>query len=363
MHTDIFFNKLLGLKAPFYLRETRHLEDEEDQPLELFVEVDPSYRPLDSQGHPCTLHSYYERRWRPLDVMQYPCYIRCRVPRFATSEGKIETLEVPWARDGSRFTLLFETLAMAWIAETHNVEAVARRLGIYPQRLWQIFDHYTDKALATGKREAAKRIGLDETSRRKGHDYITLFIDMDNRQILDIQEGKDASTIERFARDYAHTGSVESISMDMSPAFIKGIAEHLPAARPTFDRFHVVRAVGRKLKELQRHIKAERANVPGYFRLWFGRLYQQTDAQEMAALLQFLIDWSSDQGLKKIARSLRQHYEGIVAYAKTKLTNGLLEGINNKVQLIKRTARGYKCSERFKRMIYLCFGCLDLSFE
>ena len=134
-----------------------------------------------------------------------------------------------------------------------------------------------------------------------------------------------------------------------------------PVATPTFDRFHVVRAIKRKIKELERRLNA--SNALGYFRLWFSRLYQQSDPAEMAALLAFLIDLALDQGLKKIARSLKAHFDGIVAYARTGLTNGLLEGINNKVQLIKRTARGYKDTETFKRMIYLCFGCLELKFE
>lgn len=362
MYAEAFFSKLLGLEAPFYLTEIRHLDDEQGQPLELVVEVDPSYRPLDRHGQPCTLHSYYERRWRHLDVMQYQCYIRCRVPRYRTSQGTFETLAVPWARQESRFTLLFEAFAMHWIEETHNVEAVARQLGVYAQRLWHVFNHYTSQALSARERGAASRVGLDETSRRKGHEYITLFVNMDTAEILDIQDGKDASTIERFARGYAHAEHVEAISMDMSPAFIKGVAAHLPEATPTYDRFHVVRAIKRKVKELERCLKANKADALGYFRLWFARLYQQSDPAEMAALLAFLIDLAFAEGLKKIERSLKAHFEGIVAYARTGLTNGLLEGINNKIQLIKRTARGYKDTETFKRMIYLSFGCLELKF-
>ena len=151
--------------------------------------------------------------------------------------------------------------------------------------------------------------------------------------------------------------------MDMSPAFIKGVTAHLPEATPTYDRFHVVRAVKRKVKELERRLKASKADALGYFRLWFARLYQQSDPSQMAALLTFLIDLAFDQGLNKIGRSLKAHFEGIGAYARTGLTNGLLEGINNKIQLIKRTARGYKDTETFKRMIYLSFGCLELTFE
>jgi transposase len=363
MYADAFFSQLLGLEAPFRLAEIRHLDTEENHPIELVVEVDPRHRPLDGYGQPCTLHSYYERRWRHLDVMQYPCYIRCRVPRYRTSRGTIETLKVPWAREGSRFTVLFEALAMHWIEETHNVEAVARRLGVYAQRLWKVFDHYTGQALSARQRAAARRIGLDETSRRKGHEYITLFVNMDTAEILDIQDGKDASTIERFVAGYDHDEAIEAISMDMSPAFIKGVAEHLPEAEPTYDRFHVVRLIKRKVKELERRLKASQADAPGYFRRWFARLYEQTNPAEMAALLAFLIDLALEQGLKKIAQSLKGHFDGIVAYARTGLTNGLLEGINTKIQLIKRTARGYKDTETFKRMIYLCFGCLELSFE
>ena len=356
------FAKLLHVKAPFSIDEIRFFDEDDHKAVELRIAVDPAYRPDDEAGQVCTLHSYYERRWRHLNLFEYRCYIRCRLPRYQSATGAVKTLEVPWARPGAHFTLLFEQHAMELIEMTSTVAPVARHLGLRPQRLWHIFRHYTDEALAHRHVPQARAVGIDETSRRRGHDYISVFVDIETASVLWVEEGKDAATVERFVAAYPYADEIEQVSIDMSPAFIRGVGAHLPQAGVTFDRFHVVRLVARLLKEARRRGRVC-ADAIASVRLWFGHLWQSQTVSEAEALLCFVIDFSKEQGLVKLSKSLRRHFEGIVSYVRTGLTNGLLEGINNKIQSIKRVARGYRYTETFRRMIYLCFGSLDLCFE
>lgn len=356
------FAKLLHVQAPFSITEIRFFDEDDQQAVELIVAVDPAFRPLDESGQRCTLHSYYERRWRHLNLFEYRCYLRCRLPRYQSTQGQVKTLEVPWARPGTHFTLLFEQHAMELVEMTSNVAGVARRLGLRPQRLWHIFDYYTEAALAQRQVPKARWVGIDETSRRRGHDYISVFVDIETATVLQIEQGKDASTVERFVEGYRFAEEIEEVSIDMSPAFIGGVRAHLPQAQVTFDRFHVVRLVARLLREAARRGRVCRDAIVAV-RLWFSQLWQSNAVCEAEALLCFVIDFAKEQGLTKLSKSLRRHFDGIVSYVRTGLTNGLLEGINNKIQSIKRVARGYKYTETFKRMIYLCFGSLDLRFE
>lgn len=356
------FAKLLHVKAPFSIDEIRFLDEDHHKAVELLIAVDPRYRPDDESGQPCTLHSYYERRWRHLNLFEYRCYIRCRLPRYQSVDGAVKTLEVPWARPGAHFSLLFEQHAMELIEITSNVATVARHLGLRPQRLWHIFQHYTDEALAQRQMPQACAVGIDETARRRGHDYISVFVDIETATVLWIEEGKDAATVERFVEAYPFAEAIKQVSIDMAPAFIRGVSAHLPQAEITFDRFHVARLVARLLEEAKRRGQVC-ADALAWVRLWFGHLWQSQTVSEAEALLCFVIDFAKEQGLVKLSKSLRRHFEGIVSYVRTGLTNGLLEGINNKIQSIKRVARGYRYTETFRRMIYLCFGSLDLRFE
>jgi transposase len=108
-----------------------------------------------------------------------------------------------------------------------------------------ICDKYVDEAVAQSDFSKVNAVAIDETSRTRGHNYVTLVADAERRAVIFVTEGKDAKTIQSFASDLsAHGGDpkdIESVSIDMSPAFIKGVAENLPNARITFDKFHVIK--------------------------------------------------------------------------------------------------------------------------
>ena len=136
------------------------------------------------------------------------------------------------------------------------VNAVARMVGEHDTRLWRVVHHYVDQARARTDASKVTHVAIDETAARRGHDYITLFVDIDQARVLFATEGRDAETVAAFADDLtAHGGdpdAVREVCIDMSPAFIKGIAESLPNAAVTFDKFHAVKIVNDAVDQVRR---------------------------------------------------------------------------------------------------------------
>jgi len=167
------------------------------------------------------------------------------VPRVTTTDGKVRTVDVPWARSGSGFTLLFEALALALIEREMPVNRVAEILKVNPQRIWTIFNHWISQARAADDPGTLTKLGVDETSTKKGHHYVTLGVDLDAARVIHVTEGKGKATLQSIQQHLENKGvdkeQVGQISMDLSPSFIAGVAESFPAAQITFDRFHVVK--------------------------------------------------------------------------------------------------------------------------
>ena len=245
-------------------------------------------------------------------------------------------------------------------------------------------------------------IGVDETSSRRGHDYISLFVDLEARRLLFATPGKDAKTFKKFAEDLqAHGGSAEAItevSMDLSPAFQKGAAEHLPNAQVTFDRFHLMKLVNEavdavrkgevysqpdlkksrwlwlknpgklsakqatKLQDLLKNQNLKTAQAY-QFRLTFQEIFTIQNRHQGAALLKAWMENAKASGLPplvKVAYTLMNHWDGVLRWFESQITNGILEGFNSLLQSAKAKARGYRTHKNFINMAYLILGKLDL---
>src|SRR5208283_839053 len=310
----------------------------------------------------------------------------------------IKTVNVPWARPDSGFTLLFEAMLMTMIPAM-PVAAVARMVGEHDTRLWRVVHHYVDQARADASK--VTRVAIDETAARRGHNYITLFVDIDQARVLFATEGRDAETVAAFADDLtAHGGDPDQVCevcIDMSPAFIKGTADSLPNAAVTFDRFHAVKIVNDAVDQVRRaerkaHVllkgtryirrrnpenlsERQRATLDALptrtlktarahqIRLAFQDLYEQ-DGPEQAA--QYLKRWyfrATHSRLGPVidaARTVKRHWDGILRWFDSKIANGLIEGINSLVQAAKSKARGYRSIRNLKAMVYRLAGKLDL---
>ena len=345
----------------------------------------------------CPVHDTVEKTWRHLDFFQYQTELVARVPRVTTPEGSVVQVEVPWARPGSGFTLLFEAWAMLLCAEM-PVQEAGRLLGEEDTRLWRLVAHYVEAAQARRDWSQVRRLLIDETSARRGHRYVTNVVDADTRELLFMTEGRDAAAVAAFVAELrAHGGTpeqIELISMDMSPAYRKGAREHLPQARIVFDRFHLMQMAGQALDEVRKELRREGAELTGG--LWALRGNAWTRTEEQLALRQQLcrqypklgralmlretlqdilagedpeaLRWwvtrarrSRLQPFRKLADSVMEHWDGIVAFLETRVTNGVIEAVNGLLQLAKRLARGFRSFRNFRLMALLKAGRLHLA--
>lgn len=272
----------------------------------------------------CPIHGRRERRWRHLNFWQYETWLVARVPRTRCAKCGTHQVGVPWARPGSGFTLLFEAWALL-LAYEMPVSESTRTLGIRDTRLWRMLCHHVDKAHAGVDWGGVTRIGVDETSRRKGHRYVTCFVDLDSGRLLHMGEGKDAATVGRFAEELAlHRGSpspIREVAMDMGPAFQGGVGEFLPGASKVFDRNHVMALAGAALDRVRREVAREAGG--GWRRGPPGRC-GATGA----------------------------------ASARGRPHNAAMEGLNSKLQLARKRARGYRNWKNFRTIAHWVAGGL-----
>jgi len=236
----------------------------------------------------------------------------------------------------------------------HCFTTVAKQLGINVQRVESIYHHYTRHMGTDTISTTPVNIACDETSVRKGHDYITTLYDLDTQELIGIYDGKSSASLKEFFHDHPYPEAVSNISMDMSPAFISGATTYFRLARITFDKWHVI-------KLLQRHLKDLRGKSSG-FKEQTGVLIDDIadfydNADQAAEQLCFIADFAKERlGSNPLSKSIRRHFEGIINYFATGITNGVMEGINAKIQTIKRIARGFRYTENFKKMIRFAFS-------
>ena len=342
--------------------------------------------------------------WRHLNFFQHQTYLHARTPRVQCSRCGVHRIAVPWARPGSGFTLLFEAFVLQ-LAKAMPLLAIARLVGEHDTLLWRIVNHYVDLARSKADHSQVTQVGIDETAARRGHDYVSLFVDMQARQVLFVTPGKDSATVAAFAEDLqAHKGdpgAITEASIDMSPAFIKGVTGQLPNASITFDKFHVTKMVNEAVDEVRRLERKDHPELSGSRYIWlknpdnltanqrtkladldlpnchlktarayqirlaFQDLYSQPPDQ-IEAFLDKWYFWATHSQMQPIvdaAKSIRLHQAGILRWFTSKINNGILEGINSLVQAAKAKARGYRSNRNFASIIYLIAGKLDLSCQ
>jgi transposase len=404
MNSETLFSQALGLQAPWTVAQIRFEQaDTKQRQLHLHVEFTKGSKFKDEAGHSCPVHDTKEHSWQHLGFFEHHCFIHAKVPRITTSEGKVRTVQVPWARPGSGFTLLFEAFALALIEREMPVTRVAEILGVYPQRVWAVFNHWVAKAVAADNPSAITRLGVDETSSKKGHSYVTVGVDLDTKRVIHVTPGKDKQTLASIAKHLISKGckpdQVEQLSMDLSPAFIAGAAQSFPKAQITFDRFHVVKLLNVAMDNVRKGERAEHAMLKGHkytflrnhdtlpckrkqqlqsmvtlyptlgqaYRLktLFNDLWTMPDKGAAHA---FLTDWCEQvksagiAAFDRFAKTLKAHWWGIIEFVQSHITNGILEGINSKIQLAKRRARGYRNINNYINMIYFLCGKLNFSY-
>jgi len=351
--------------------------------------------------HP--VHDTKIKRLRHLNFFQHECFLEVRTPRVKLPDGRVLLIEPDWFGKLSGFTLLFEALVIA-MAEAMPFATVAKLVGLSWHRVHAICSRYVDLALVQADLCEVRAVAIDETSCRRGHNYLTIAADAEARRVVFVTEGKDSDTIARFA-DYlqehnATPAQIRSASIDMSPAFIAGVTEHLPDARITFDKFHVVAKASAAVDKMRRLEQRTDPSLKGLrwtllrdrdrlteegraeldaliagaatkrtARAWLYRehLRDILDRKQINVVRGMLTTWCTNvlrskvEPMKDVARMIRTHFDGIAAWAQTRQTNGFIEALNGLFQAAKRKARGYTRFDSMRTVLFLIAGKLDFT--
>ncbi len=402
----------LGVTPPWKLVGQRL--DTSTQPNQLYLEIAAARGalfPCPVCGKACKAHDFAEFTCRHLNFFQHHCYVTANVPRTDCPEHGVLRINVPWAREGSRFTLLFEQVAIMLVREM-PVLAAARIIGITDQRLWRIVEHYVTQAVERIDLTRLKAIGLDETAAKRGQSYVTVFIDLDRKDkpVVFVTPGRGKDTVARFKAFLAeHGGSpgrIAEVVCDMSGAFLAAVGATFENAAVTVDWFHVVQMFTKAVDDVRR-TEAKHSKLPKALR-WAilkradGRLTNaQADAlaELQASALLTAIAWRIKEMLRWIRKaesvqaarwrithflrhasqlladdpildpvrkaltSFDNHLERILQRWTSAHSNARLEGLNGLFQAARARARGYRNTTTFATMIYLIAAPLGDLFK
>jgi transposase len=405
IETEIF-GLALGVKGtPWEVVDVKL--DTEAARLDIHLDFPPGTRfARRGDGQLCPVYDTSQKTWRHLNFFQYECFVHAWVPRIdgGPVEG-VQLVEVPWARPGCGFTLLMEAMVVMMCQTGMTVAEAARMVGENAHRLWRVLFRQVARAHQQIDVQEVRQLTVDETSVRRGHDYVTVVCEPAQKRrgrrqakptrVLFVAEGRDADTLgqtkEFLEARGAKAEQVREICTDMSPAYIKGLKDHFPDARVVFDYFHIVGLITKALDEIRRRESREFPHLlKGTRYLWLKReenlspeqsekrfelcrynlktakaychlsafqdLLSVRKIEEAVSGLKWWYNWvchSRIPDMIKVAKSIKEHWDGVVAYLETRLTNGPAEAINGIIQTVKRKCRGFRNFLYFRTMIYL----------
>jgi len=354
------------------------------------------------------------RTWRHLNVCQLESEIASALPRGECQDcQRVFTAKAPWEGRSRGLTQEFEGFALTLMREM-PVSKAGEILGETDHKLWRMLFAHVDAAWADLSWENVVWVGADEMNRRKGHNYLTVFVDLAAKRVLLAVEGKDASVWERFADElFKHNGhpkAVTQVAIDMSPAYLKGVRENFGNATVSFDKFHVVsqvvqavEAVRRKEAKQDAQARAElektswlwrkhpeswserdserwsllkdKPLVTGLayaMRLELQKAYTAGTAGQARKSFESWCRWVRTEAealssgllepVRKVADMVERHLEGILGHWQEGLTTAFLEGLNSLFSATKRKARGYRSSEYQTTMLYFVAGKLEIPY-
>jgi len=356
------------------------------------------------------LHDHADERvWRHLDSCQFRTMLHARPPRVQCPTHGVRQVRLPWAEGRSRFTALFERLAIDVLREC-DISGACAILRLSWDEAWHLVERAVGRGLKRKARGLPARLGVDEKAVAKGHVYMTLVCDLETATIEHVAEDRKRASLEAYLEQFtaAERAGIQAIAMDMWAPYEEAARAQVPQAddKIVFDLFHIMthmnEAVDRTRRREQRELKAAgddrltgtkyvwsygEENVPDKHRDRLARL----TAHGMMRKLKTTRAWSIKESLrdlwtyrsrvaaehhwrwwygwairsrlshvKQVATMLKAHLPGVLAFFRHRVMNAASEGLNARLQRIKSMAYGFRSREHFKTAIFFHCGGLDL---
>jgi transposase len=325
------------------------------------------------------------RRWRHLDHGGWLSWVQARIPRVFCLEHGGRRVQVPWALPEARYTLAFERHAIDVLRET-DVLGGARLLRLTWDEAWHLMERAVERGQKAKKRRVIPYLGVDEKAVARRHQYITMVCDLDRGTVEYLAENREKTSLDAYydSLTVRQLAGIQGVAMDMWDPYIASTLAHVPEGRRkiVFDRFHIMKrmneAVDQVRKEENRLLLEDDIKVlKGSKYLWL--FAEENVPEKMAerfsllralelktgrawAIKEALRDlwgyqrkgwaelywkrwyfWATHcrlQPVQKVAYMIRAHLENVLTYFDHPITNAVSEGLNSKIQTVKKTPTG-----------------------
>ena len=395
---------ILGVRPPWHVTGVDVRAKQEEVTVTIAARPDIRH-PCPTCGKPCPGYDTRRRSWRHLDTCQFKTVLIADVPRVECGEHGVLQIDVPWAAPDSGLTMLMESLIIDWLLDA-SISAVARRMHLTWDEIDGVKQRAVRRGLARRKLEVIRRVGVDETSYQKRHEYVTVVSDLERGRVLYVADDRKSTSLDGFWALIGHKRrrGIQAIGMDMCAGYVRSTREHIEDAdsKICFDRFHVAKLLNDSVNTVRKQENRELVaagehtytgtkyvwmqnpeNMPSTRRHIFdllrdcslkvGRAWAIKDAARWLwgyatrgwakKAWKRWIGWamrSQLEPMKHAARTIRDHLWGIVNAIVLHVTNAGAESQNAKIQWIKKQACGFRNRERFRNAIYFHLGGLDL---
>lgn len=395
------FTQALNIQEPWYIDKLVYENGPDGFDLHIYLSHNRGVK-FEYEEEFYSVYDHQSRKWQHLDFFEHRCYLYANVPRVKTKENKVRLVSVPWAEPGSSFTILFELKAMALVRDGMSMFKAGQTLRISDKQIFRIINKRVSRALVNQPLSPVKHLSLDETSSKKGHDYLTVLCDRKAKKVVGLAPGKDKLAVNQALTSMELRGAdradVRVATIDMSKSYISATAEYMENADIVFDRFHIMKKLNEALDQIR---KEEQAICKDAFKktkyLWLKNSNKLTEkhkailadlserfprigkAYQLKEELKEILDqayqnhrlkplnqWIKKalkadlEPINKFVNTLHSHWYGIKSFFKRLATNAYAERVNLKIQEIKRVAKGYRNIDNFILMIYFHLGGLDL---
>jgi transposase len=405
--TNQFYKDILRVEAPWMVMAVT--KDEAARKIIVKIEYDPDKIPA------CPICAQSTKRYdhrvrvlRYLDTCQYETFLEVHVPRIKCKKDGVQQISIPFAEKHSRFTSRFERAVMVWLHDS-PISAVAENFNLSWDEVDGIMKRAVKRGLERRGQKKVKNLGIDETSFKKGHEYVTVVMDKDRGAVLEVIAGHDAEGMSGWFRTQKSSdlSGIKSITMDMWDAYIKAVKESIAGWEEliAFDRFHVAKhfteGVDRVRRREHREFLKEAGESPlsksrfewlvnsrkkdnrsrkrrafltlsrcnletarawrmkeTASRLW-EYVYMKVAEEGWKRLLRW-ISLSRIPEMKKVGKTVRKYFWGILNAIRLQATNGIVEATNSCIQRIKRMACGFRNRERYRTAVLFHLGNLNM---